>query len=306
MFQRDVFINEITKKLEKDKNIYFLSADFGAPALDELRERFPNNFLHCGISEQAMLDIASGLALEGKKVFVYAMAPFLSLRSIEQAKCGAGLMNLPICIISVGVGLGYADAGPTHYSTEDFACFRAVVGSSIYTPSDNVATKLIANEMLRNPKFSYIRLDRDPLPNISPEINNNDFIEGFKIYGKEDKKKIALISHGKMLHSCMEIYHKNPEKFICVDLFRSKPFPSNLPKKLSLCKGIVVVDEQTPSGNLSSCVFEGFSSQNSFPKIISKSLPEKYVFENGGRNYLLKRFGLSNEDIILATKQIID
>ena len=102
MFQRDVFINEIIKKLEKDKSIFFLSADFGAPALDRLREKFPNNFLHCGISEQAMLDIASGLALEGNKVFVYAMAPFLSLRAIEQAKCGAGLMNLPISIISVG------------------------------------------------------------------------------------------------------------------------------------------------------------------------------------------------------------
>jgi len=306
MFQRDVFINEIIKKLEKDKSIFFLSADFGAPALDKLREKFPNNFLHCGISEQAMLDIASGLALEGNKVFVYAMAPFLSLRAIEQAKCGAGLMNLPISIISVGVGLGYADAGPTHYSTEDFACFRAIVGSSIYTASDNVTTKLIANDMLENPKFSYIRLDREPLPDISPAISDNDFIKGFKIHGKEDKNKIALISHGKMLHSCMELYKQETEKFICVDIFRSKPFPNDLPKKISLCKGIVVVDEQSPSGNLSACVFEGFSSQNYFPKIISKSLPEKYVFENGGRNYLLKRFGLSNEDIILATKQIID
>ncbi len=306
MYQRDVFIKEIIKSLESDKSIYFLSADFGAPALDELRERFPNNFLHCGISEQAMLDIASGLALDGKKVFVYAMAPFLSLRSIEQAKCGAGLMNLPICVISVGIGLGYADAGPTHYSTEDFACFRAIVGSSIYTPSDNISTKMIANDMLKNPKFSYIRLDRDSLPNISPEINLEDFVNGFKIYGKIDKKKVVLISHGKMLHNCMELYKNEPEKFICVDIFRSKPFPKNLPKKVSICKGILVVDEQTPSGNLSSCVFEGFSSQNYFPKIISKSLPEKYVFENGGRSYLLKKFGLSNEDIILATKQIID
>jgi transketolase len=306
MLQRDAFIAEITKKLNQDKNIYFLSADFGAAALDELREKFPDNFIHCGISEQAMLDVASGLALEGKKVFVYAMAPFLSLRAIEQTKCGAGLMNLPICLISVGVGLGYADAGPTHYSTEDFACFRAIVGSSIYTPSDVKTTKLIVNDMLDKPKFSYIRLDRNVLPDISPEVNSSDYQKGFKIYGKEDKKKIALISHGKMLHSCFELYNKDKENFICVDIFRSKPFPNELPKEISLCKGIVVVDEQTPSGNLSSCIFEGFSAQNYFPKIVSKCLPEKYVFENGGRSYLLKRFGLSNEDILSATKQIID
>jgi len=305
MLQRDAFIEEITKKLSEDKSIYFLSADFGAAALDKLRENFPRNFLHCGISEQAMLDVASGLALEGNKVFVYAMAPFLSLRSIEQTKCGAGLMNLPICLISVGIGLGYADAGPTHYSTEDFACFRAIVGSSIYTPSDIPSTKLIIKEMLENPKFSYIRLDRHALPKISPEINQNDFKKGFKIFGEPNNKKIALISHGRMLHKCLEIYNKQNDKFICVDMFRSKPFPKDLPKTLSTVKGIVVVDEQSPSGNLSSCIFEGFSEQNLFPKIISKSLPERYFFENGGRDYLLNKFGLSNNDIIEATKKII-
>ena len=304
MFQRDAFIEEITKKLHQDKSIYFLSADLGAKALDDLRERFPNNFLHCGISEQAMLDIAAGLALEKNKVFVYSMSPFLSMRPLEQIKCGAGVMNLPICLISVGIGLGYADSGPTHYATEDFACFRAIVGSSIYTPADVPSTKLIAKDILENPKFSYIRLDRDVLPNIYPEITHSDFNNGYKVFGKIDNKKTAFISHGRMFHRCLELYNKEPNKFICVDIFRSKPFPENLAKKISSCKGIVVVDEQSPSGNLSSCIFEGFSQQNLFPKIISKSLPEKYIFNNGGRDYLLNKFGLSNIDIIAAAKQI--
>ena len=39
MLPRDIFINEI-KKMEKDKDIYFLSADFGAAALDEIRVKF--------------------------------------------------------------------------------------------------------------------------------------------------------------------------------------------------------------------------------------------------------------------------
>ena len=205
MLQRDIFIKEITKFLEKDRNIYFLSADFGAAALDELREKFPENFLHCGISEQAMMDVATGLALEGKKVFVYAMAPFLSLRSIEQTKCGPGLMNLPICLISVGIGLGYADSGPTHYATEDFACFSSIIGTTIYTPSDNISTKLIANSILNKPQFSYVRLDRDSLPVIVPEINNTDLKKGFRIFGEVNAQKIVIISHGKMFHKSLEI-----------------------------------------------------------------------------------------------------
>jgi len=304
MLQRDVFIKEITKSLEKDKNIFFLSADFGAAALDELREKYPENFLHCGISEQAMMDVATGLALEGKKVFVYAMSPFLSLRSIEQTKCGPGLMNLPICLISVGIGLGYADSGPTHYSTEDFACFNAIIGTTVYTPSDNVTTKLIAEEILNEPKFSYIRLDRDSLPLIEPATVNSDIKKGFKIFGEADPEKIVIISHGKMFQRCLEIYKSEPKKFTCVDIIRSKPFPKELSKFINKSRGIIVVDEQSPSGNLSSCIFEGFSNQNYFPKIISKSLPEKYVFENGGRDYLLDLNGLSINDIIETSNRI--
>jgi len=89
-----------------------------------------------------------------------------------------------------------------------------------------------------------------------------------------------------------------------VDMIRSKPFPNELSKFINKCKGIIVVDEQSPSGNLSSCVFEGLSNQNYFPKIISKSLPEKYVFENGGRDYLLDINGLSIKDIKETSNRI--
>tara|TARA_A100001011_G_scaffold398919_1_gene505191 strand:- start:7482 stop:8399 length:918 start_codon:yes stop_codon:yes gene_type:complete len=302
MLQRDIFINEITKEMEKDKKIYFLSADFGAMALDKLREKFPKNFIHCGISEQAMLDIATGLALEKNKVFVYAMSPFVSLRAIEQVKCGPGLMSLPICIISVGIGLGYADAGPTHYANEDFACFRAIVGSSIYTPSDNTTTKLIAQDMLTNPKFSYVRLDRDVQEDLTPRIKESDYKNGFKIFGTVSKNKLAIISHGKMFHNCMKALKKKDDKYVFINLFRSKPFPKKLTNVVKKMNKFLVVDEQTPSGSLASSIFEGFSNYNFFPKIISKSLPEKYIFENGGREHLLNKSGLSNQDIIKAAR----
>ena len=63
MLQRDGFIEEIVIAIKKGEDIYFLSADFGAAALDELRRDYPQNFIHCGISEQNMIDVATGLAL---------------------------------------------------------------------------------------------------------------------------------------------------------------------------------------------------------------------------------------------------
>lgn len=300
MLQRDVFIDEITNKLSTDDSIYFLSADFGAKSLDLLREKYPKNFIHCGISEQAMLDVATGLALEKNKVFVYAMAPFLSLRAIEQAKCGPGLMNLPISIVSVGIGLGYADAGPTHYANEDYACMRSIIGNSIFTPSDNITTKLIAQDLISNPKFAYIRLDRDKLPDLEMSLTENQYKDGFKTFGEFAPEKKILISHGKIFHNCFNIFKKNKDEVVCINLFRSKPFPEKLIEILKKSQKILVVDEQTTSGNLGSCVFENLSEKNIFPKIKTLSINDQYIFENGGRQFLLNKYGLSEDNIKLA------
>lgn len=294
MLQRDAFIQEVVRQLAEDKNIYFLSADFGAAALDELRERYADNFLHCGISEQAMVDVAAGLALEGKKAFCYAMAPFLSLRAIEQIKCGPGMMNLPVVLVSVGVGLGYADSGPTHYVTEEFACLRSVVGSSIYTAADSMTASKIAKDLLKSPRFAYVRLDRHELPNIDGAQDHSDY----RIIGSPGKQKIALLAHGRMVHTCIEAFKADPGRFFVVDLICAKPFPASVVELASNSRGILAVDEQTPSGALGAALFESCSAQDIFPRIINITLPEMYVFENGGRDYLLKKLGLSVENIL--------
>jgi transketolase len=300
MLQRDAFIGEITLSLEKNKDIFFLSADFGAEALDELRQRFPDNFIHCGISEQAMIDVATGLALKGKQVFVYAMAPFLSLRALEQVKCGPGIMGLPIVLISVGIGLGYADSGPTHYSTEDLACMRAIGGSSVYTASDTAVARSLSRHVIEHPHFAYVRLDRHELADLSDQ---DDVAKGFRLLGNANQanKRLALVSHGKLTHICNEVARRFPDRFVCMDIIRDKPFPTEAAKYLSHNSyGVLVVDEQTPAGSLGSVVFEAMSSINTFLPIRQHCLPDGYVFQNGGRNFLLAQFGLDDEGVLRA------
>jgi transketolase len=295
MLQRDVVINEINNRLRSDKDIYFLSADFGSASLDLLRKDYKENFIHCGISEQAMIDIAVGLALQGKKVFCYAMAPFISLRALEQIKCGPGLMSLPITIIGVGIGLGYADSGPTHYVTEDFACMRTMVGMNIYTPSDNESTKKIIKKILRKPEFSYLRLDREEMPELGGGSNEANL--EYKIFQPKKKSEIALISHGYTSHLAYKAYEKNKDVTF-IDLSMSKPLSSDLVGKLKKFKRIIVVDEQMQAGGLSSLVYETLSTNNANPIIQTVSLKEAYTFENGGRKYLLKKNGISVESIL--------
>ena len=118
---RDVFIDEVFLPARKNKDIYFTTPDMGAPSLDKFRKELPEQFIHSGICEQHMISMAFfGLTLMDKTIFCYAMAPFITSRCYEQIKCSVAAMDRPVCLVG-WVGLGYADAGPTHYTTEDIA-----------------------------------------------------------------------------------------------------------------------------------------------------------------------------------------
>src|SRR3989338_3293396 len=96
---RDAFLDEIYQAALKDRDIIFITADFGAAALDQFRANIPAQFIHAGISEANMADVAAGLALCGKKAYIYAMLPFVTFRCLEQIKVGLATMNLPVTIV---------------------------------------------------------------------------------------------------------------------------------------------------------------------------------------------------------------
>ncbi len=300
LFQRDEFIEEIYKLAKKNKKIFFLSADFGAPALDNFRFNLKSQFLHLGICEQNMVDFAAGLSLEGNKTYIYAMAPFLSLRCIEQHKTASCLMNLDVCSIITGIGLSYANSGPTHYSTEDFACLRTLPNCEIYTASDPLVAKLIAKQTTLNNGPKFIRLDRSPGLNLSTKLNLSQIKYGYRILKKSKLKTggVCIVSHGTIISRAIEAVNdlskKYESKITIIDLIRSKPFPEKLKKELSKYKSILTLDEQTLSGSLGSLIYENIYKNQ---QIKNLSLPDKFIYENIGRSKLLDINGLSIKKI---------
>lgn len=296
-YQRDQFIDVIFDEAKKNNNIYFLSADFGAPALDKFRKELPNQFFHCGISEQHMIDLAVGFALDGNTVFCYAMAPFVSLRCLEQHKCGASIMDLPICTIVAGVGVGYADAGPTHYATEDLACLRAMIGSTVYTASDPAISKLIAEKLVNKPEFSFVRLDRDPSNNFLPIINNKEINNGFRVFNENNNNKLVILTCGYMYGIVQSLLKDSimDNNITVIDIINCKPFPKI--NKLIQNKDILIIDEQTSYGGLSAAVLEFLCDENINANVKRMALPDKHLFENGGRSKILEIAGLGKSNI---------
>lgn len=83
---RNHLINELTAIAKKDKDVMLIAGDLGFGVLNEFMETLPDQFINAGICEQNMASVAAGLALEGKKVYVYSIGNFPGIRCLEQVR----------------------------------------------------------------------------------------------------------------------------------------------------------------------------------------------------------------------------
>jgi transketolase len=305
MTQRDTFIDELFKIAKKDKDVILISVDMGASALDQWREELPEQFIWTGISEQHSINLAAGLSASGKKVYVYFMAAW-SARCFEQIRYSCSMANNPITILSNGVALGYAPAGPAHETNEDIAYMRSLLNVEIHCPRNIPKTKELVKLSYKEPKLRYIRLERkyDVRFNDGDTGNLNSGIEMIKpgLFNnpkRKDRPKVAIVSYGYMLGRCDDVWRKmidNDIESCLFDMYQLKPNPIT-DGIFNNFTHIVSVEEQTLSGGFGSIVLEGLSNIKVKKDVLRLGLPERYIFENGDRDYHLDNNGLSIDSI---------
>ena len=306
MTQRDTFISELFEIAKEDKDVILISVDMGASALDRWREELPEQFIWTGISEQHSINLAAGLSAAGKKVYLYFMAAW-SARCFEQIRYSCSMANNPITILSNGVALGYAPAGPAHETNEDIAYMRSLLNIEIDCPASSTHVKELVKYSYENQKLRYIRLERkydSRFDKIStPNGLGYSLVKG-GLFGnpmRKEEPKMAIISYGYMLGRCLDVQDKFLNNNMEVSLYNmSKIKPNPLVKireGFSDYNKIVTVEEQTLSGGFGSAVLEGMSDNNVQKPLLRIGLPERYIFENGDRDYHLDNNGLSVDSI---------
>ena len=304
MSQRDTFIGELFEIAKNDKDVIMMSVDMGAPALDQWREELPDQFLFTGISEQHSINLAAGLSASGKKVYVYFMAAWAA-RCFEQIRYSCSMPNNPITILSNGVGLGYAPAGPAHEPNEDIAYMRSLLHVNIHCPSNEPMTKALVKESYENPKLRYVRLERNydtRFDKIENALKPGIHLTHPGLYSnphRNDLPKIALVYYGYMLGRSLDVWEKlqvNDYEVSLYNLHELKPNPITK-NTFSGYTHIVSIEEQTLSGGFGSIVLEGLSDNGVQTPVLRVGLPDKYFFENGSRDYHLDNNGLSVDSI---------
>ena len=304
---RDAFVETICERARQDRQIVFVSADFGAQALDRLRTEFPLQFVHSGISEQHMVDFGSGLALSGHKVILYAMAPFITLRCLEQVKCAIASMNLPITLVAVGVGLGYDHATLTHFTPEDLACMRSMNHIEVLSPADAEGAAAVAELVVDEPRFRYVRLERQAMASLYQGRFAAALSRGLiELVSGGD---VALLACGYMSHKAVHAatqLRSNGVDAGVIDVFRVKTIdPSALSAALAGYRAVLTVEEQLLEGGFSSAVAEVMIDGGFMKPFRRLGIRDGFVVSNGKRDHLHTLYGIDVPDIVRAAEALV-
>ncbi len=309
---RDVFLERIWQNMSVDKKIFFVSADFGSPVLDKIRADFPDRFINVGIAEQNLINITAGLALEGYKVFAYAIAPFITMRCYEQIRVSLALLSevrpMNVNLIGVGAGYSYVVSGPTHQCYEDITLMRALPNFKVYSPSDHITAASLFDNCLGENGLRYFRFDAQLLPVIY-EDKTPDIKLGFHIHQTGDK--LCLIATGYMLHTALKTAARLADLGISVgviDLFDIAGFaPDDLQNELAKYSGIVSLEEGFRGrGGMDSMLFEFIARNNLSPKMLNIGVEGGYRFELGTRQELHEQVGIGENIVLSQVKDFLN
>ncbi len=299
---RDAFLDELYNIAKEDQQVVLLSNDFGAPSLDKFRRDCSGQFVHTGIAEQNMVNVATGLALAGKVVYMYSIAPFLPLRCYEQIRIHLSYQRLHINGVMVGAGYSYELSGPTHHAVEDIASMNALPGMTILNASDSVMAAAFAKITYKNPGPKYVRFDREKLPPLY-DAQNNDFSDG--LTNLKTGGDLAIIATGIMVHQAFKVAEALAKHSIdagIIDLYRIKPLNEELLLKIvGQTKQIVTLEENLINGGIGSIISMLLADRREKLGLKCIAIPNRYYSQGGGRKELQRLSGLDVHSITKTT-----
>lgn len=140
-------------------DVYLIHADLWK--WDESETKY--HCINVGIQEPNMVNIAAGLASQGKKVFIYGVCGFVIYKAYEQIKmnvCGWADQKGSIIFVNAGAGGQYAKQGKGHTLTDDHLLMDALHIPLIDPPDRSTFVRAIKDGM-KTPGVRFIRLGWD-------------------------------------------------------------------------------------------------------------------------------------------------
>jgi len=296
---RTAFINTLIKLAEKDKRIYLLTGDLGFSVFETFAKKFPERFINCGVAEQNMMGVAAGLALEGKKPYVYSIVPFVTMRCLEQIRNDVAYQNLDVKIVGIGGGVSYGELGATHHAMEDAGIMRLLPNFQVFCPGDPLEAEKLMLASYKSPSPSFMRLNRGGDKMIH---KRGDKIEIGKPFIMEKGKTGAIVVNGIFLRIGKEVSDNLKSlghEFKFISLPTLKPVDRNyLYRELKDYKVVFSMEEHNVLGGLGTLVSETMAERGWSGRIKKIALPDEFFSKTGKAEYIRRKYRMTSEQII--------
>jgi len=299
---RDAIFEELFNIAAKDKNVILMTVDTGAFLFGKFQQALPDQFLNVGIAEQNAVSVAAGLGLTGKRVFLFGISNFVTLRCFEQIKIDVCCHDLPVTIIGMGTGYVYPKDGPTHHMTDIISLTRTLPGMTVWSPSDYATIAAGVQFAYTNNGPTYLYVDKGPFDVLYDE--DADFSTGFSVLQKG--RDLTIVASGIMVLQARRVAAELSAQDISigiVDLYRIKPLNEvDFTEALRGCRRIITLEENTVVGGIGSLVCEVVAENNLSIPVKRFGIQDTYHCEIGDREML--RF-LDGMDVNSVSQKII-
>lgn len=298
---RDTFTRCLEAYAQNHPELVLVTGDLGFGVLFPYMKKFPDRFVNAGISEQAMMSMAAGMALEGKTVVVYSIGNFPTLRCLEQIRNCCAYHEANVKIVCVGAGFVYGTLGMTHHATEDMSALRLLPGVKVYAPADAIETEAVMGPFLSEPGVAYLRIGRGGERHCHAEGS----LAGYRCGQAVEQfagTDAYILTAGNILPSAIDAAGLLKEKGLSVGVASFptvKPIDENYLARVAAAVPVIyTLEEHTVVGGFGGAVCEVVSAlRGARARVVRLGLNDTYCAVVGNQAYLEERFGLDGPGV---------
>lgn len=288
------------------QDVVVLDADLAESTYTKFfRDKYPDRFFECGISEADMMNTAAGLSKTGFTCFLSSYSIFLSGRAWDQMRNTVDYSFCNVKITAAHGGISVGKDGPTHQSNEDVSCTQPLVNMALFLPADYHEAKRVTKALADYNGPCYSRLGREKVPTLSgPET---PFVWG-KANMVLDGDDGTLIGNGLMLARCIQAAEQLADEGIFARLL-SMPTIKPLDTEAVLAAaaqtgGVTVCEEASIYGGLGSTIARVIAESETLVPFRGVAVRDMYL-SSGDPYELMTIAGLDVSDIIAAHKDVL-
>jgi transketolase len=290
---RDVFGDTLVSLGSSDPNVVVLDADLAnSTKADKFAKMYPGRFLQMGIAEQNFVGVAVGLASLGYVPWLSTFTVFFTHRALDPIRMLVAQTHANVKIGAAYAGVLTGLTGKTHHDVQDLAIMRAMPDMTVVAPADAIEGEAIIRWATEYEGPVYVRLARDPSPNVFDEQYR--FVPGKTISLKEGSD-VLLISTGPQSVRCLQAAELLQGQGISAGVLHVPSIkPVNKEEIVSAAekaKVVITVEEHTIYGGLGGLVAE-ILSEASPRRVVRFGIDDRWG-ESAPNDYLLDLFQMS-------------